>query len=226
MVTRIALADDHEIFLQGLRSLLEVESDLEIVALARNGSELLASVPKTRPHVAILDLTMPCLNGIETARRIAADYPEVKTICLSMHSAPGFVEEALDAGISGYVLKESAFDELRRAIRAVRAGQIFICPAVAGVLVESWRASRVKSELSAFSVLTDREREVLQLLAEGFSTKQVAGRLNLSVKTVGTHREHIMAKTGIQSIAGLTKYAIAEGLTDLTISRTRGEAPS
>jgi len=226
MTTRIAIADDHEIFLQGLRRLIDEQSNLEVVALARNGLELLALVPETRPHVALLDLMMPRLNGIETARRITADYPEVKTICLSMHSAPRFVEEALEAGVSGYVLKECAFDDVLRAIQAVRADQTFLCPAVAGVLVEAWRTSRLRPDLRAFSVLTDREREVLQLLAEGFSTKQIAGRLNLSAKTVGTHRENIMAKTGIQSIAGLTRYAIAEGLTDLTISQTRGEATS
>lgn len=226
MITRIALADDHEIFLEGLKSLLVQQSNLEIVGLARSGRGLLEVVSKTRPHVVLLDLMMPRLNGIETARRIAADYPEVKTICLSMHSAPRFVEEALEAGVSGYVLKECAFDEILRAIRAVMTDQTFLCPAVAGILVDTWRSSRVDSDLGAFSVLTDREREVLQLLAEGFSSKEIAGRLNLSVKTVGTHREHIMAKTGIQSIAGLTRYAIAEGLTDLTVSQTRGEATS
>lgn len=226
MNTRIALADDHEVFLDGLRGLLAEQSDLEIVAVAKNGIALLALLRETRPHVALLDLTMPRLNGIETARRIAADYPEIKTICLSMHSSPRFVEEALDAGASGYVLKECAFEEILRAIRAVQMGKTFLCPAAAGVLVDSWRSSREKLEPRAFSLLTDREREVLQLLAEGFSTKQIAGRLNLSVKTIGTHREHIMSKTGIHSIAGLTRYAIAEGLTDLAIPSNRGDGAS
>jgi DNA-binding NarL/FixJ family response regulator len=131
-----------------------------------------------------------------------------------MHSAPHFVEEALAGGASGYVLKHNAFDEVIRAIYAVHRGHVFVTSEVTGALVESWRAKR-EEEVSAFNLLTERERDVLQLLAEGLSTHEIGERLHLSIKTVGTHRQHIMEKTGIRSIAGLTKYAVAEGLTEL-----------
>jgi DNA-binding NarL/FixJ family response regulator len=222
MSIRIVLADDHEVFVEGLRALLGMEPDIDIVGLAKDGQEVVKVVDRTSPHQVVVDLSMPRVNGIDAIRQLASENPEVRSICLSMHSEPHYVEEALDAGAAGYVLKEYAVEELVRAIRAVADGQTFLCPAVAGVLVDAWKTQRVKPEMGAFNLLTQREREVLQLLAEGFSTKEIAGRLNVSDKTVGTHREHVMEKTGIRSVAGLTKYAIAEGITQLTVRAGRG----
>ncbi len=138
-----------------------------------------------------------------------------------MHSAAHYVEEALDAGVGGYVLKEHAYEEVVRAIRALLAGRMFLCDGVAKVVVRGWRSTRVAADGSAYAVLTDREREVLQLMAEGYSSKEIAAKIHVSVKTVGTHREHIMEKTDIHNLAGLTKYAVAEGLTELEIGRGR-----
>lgn len=217
------LADDHEVFVEGLRSLIEACPDLEVVAMARDGRELLAALPKARPDLVVTDLSMPEMNGFEAIRRIASEHPATKILCLSMHSEPHFIEESLAAGAAGYVLKDRAFEEVIRAMREVLRGQVFICSQVAKVVVDLWRTTRRSRSESAFQRLSDREREVLQLLAEGQSTREIAERLCISVKTVGTHRQHIMEKTGLSSVAELTKYAVVEGLTDL--ERRRAPAP-
>jgi DNA-binding NarL/FixJ family response regulator len=213
MATRVLLVDDHEIFSEGLRALLERESDLEVVGRAQNGHDALAQVSEKLPDVVIMDLSMPGMNGIEACRRILADSPRVKVLCLSMHADRRFVSAALDAGVAGYLLKDCALEEFVRAVRTVVTGRSYLSPAIAGTVLEAYRDRRVTTEPSAFSLLTDREREVLQLLAEGRSTKQIADQLCVSTKTVGSHREKIMAKLDIHSVAGLTKYAIREGLT-------------
>ncbi len=213
MGIRIVLADDHQLFLDGLRALLAKEPEIQVVAEASDGREALAEARGQRPDVVVMDLSMPGLNGIEATRRIVQSLPSVRVICLSMHTEPRFVEAALEAGASGYLPKDCATEEMTAAIRAVSNGQTYLSPSVAGVVVDVLRNREGTEEANAFGVLTGREREVLQLLAEGQSTKELAAHLNLSVKTVGTHREHIMRKLGIRSIAGLTKYAIREGLT-------------
>lgn len=214
MSIRILLADDHAIFLQGLRALLEPEPDMEVIGESRDGREAVNAVRKLRPHVVIMDTSMPGMNGIEATRQIAAEAPEIKVLSLSMHAAPRFVERAMEAGASGYLLKDCAFDELVRAIQEVMANRTYLSPPIAGVVVDAMRRRKPRaSSPSQFALLTDREREVLQLLAEGHTAKEIAARLSLSIKTIATHRQHIMDKLAIHNIAGLTKYAIQEGLT-------------
>lgn len=215
MSTRILLADDHEIFTDGLCALLNAVPELEVVGTITDGGTAVREVAERAPDVVLMDISMPCMNGIEATREIATRQAEVQVLCLSMHAEPMFVRAALDAGASGYLVKECTLTELIRAIRAVAAGQVYLSPVIAGTVVEAMKAGRSEADNSAFSMLTARERGVLQLLAEGHSTKGIAARLHVSIKTVGTHREHIMGKLGIFSIAGLTKYAIREGLTSL-----------
>lgn len=215
MSVRILVADDHAIVLDGLRALIGKETDMEVVAEAEDGRAAVRLAEQHQPDVAILDVAMPELNGIEAARRILANNSECRIIALSMHVDRRFVVEALRAGIAGYVLKDSAFEELARAIRAVVDRQTYLSPQVADVVVEHYvRKSRGSDELPAAG-LTPREREVLQLVAEGKSTRQIASDLSVSVKTVETHRQQIMKKLDLHSVAELTKFAIREGLTSL-----------
>ncbi len=213
MSIRVLLADDHEIMLNGLRSLLEQEADMVVVGEAKDGREAVAAAREKAPQVVVMDLSMPGMNGIEATRRIAAEQPAVKVLCFSMHGDQGFVGAALEAGAAGYLLKDYAVDDLVQAIRAVAAGETYLCPQIAGTVVEAYRAARGNAGPSAYSLLTAREREVLQLIAEGHTNGRIAERLGLSVKTVGTHRERLMAKLDIHTVAELTKYAVREGLT-------------
>ncbi len=215
MTARVLIADDHGIVREGLRTLIERESDMEVVAEAEDGAEAVRVALEVAPNVVIMDIAMPELNGMEATRRIVAEAPGVKVLALSMHSDKRFVAEILKAGASGYLLKDCAFEELARAIRAVVAGQTYLSPAIAGIVAEGYVRRLSASDSSAFSVLTPREREVLQLMAEGWPTKRIASRLHVSVKTVETHRRQIMQKLDIHSVAELTKYAVREGLTSL-----------
>jgi DNA-binding NarL/FixJ family response regulator len=210
---RVLLADDHAIVREGLRALIDKQPDMEIVGEARDGREAIRMAREQVPDVAILDVSMPGLNGVEATRRITRELPDIKVLGLSMHTERQFVGAVIDAGASGYLVKDCALEELIRAVRCVVNGQVYLSPSVAGVVVEGYRAKGHGE--SAFSALSLREREVLQLIAEGLSTKEIAGHLNVSAKTVGTHREHIMTKLEIRSIAGLTKYAIREGVTSI-----------
>ena len=214
MSIRIVLADDHTVFLSGLRSLLEKEPDLEVVAEVKDGSEAVRVAHEKRPDLVVMDLSMPGMNGIEATRQITSALPRIKVLCLSMHSEEQFIAAVLEGGASGYLLKECAVDELLLAIRTVMANQIFLCPTITTTVVQSYRAQRALTQSSPFSLLTPREREVLQLIAEGHSTKDIAARLHLSVKTIDTHRQRIMDRLNIRSVSGLTKYAIRHGLTD------------
>jgi DNA-binding NarL/FixJ family response regulator len=213
MSIRIVLADDHGIFVAGLRSLLEQQPDMEVIGDARDGLDAVNLALDKKPDVVVMDVSMPGMNGIEATHQIRAKRPETKVLCLSMHSDKRFVAAVLEAGASGYLLKECALEELIRAVRTVMAGQTYLSPPVAGPLVADYKANRPAGDTMSRSLLTDREREVLQLLAEGHTAKAIAGRLEVSVKTVSTHREHVMRKLDIHSVAGLTKYAIREGLT-------------
>jgi DNA-binding NarL/FixJ family response regulator len=214
MAIRILLADDHKIVRQGLRTLLQKEPYMEVVAEAEDGRASLKLAQQLSPQVVIMDVGMPDLNGIEATRQVLADSPGIKVIALSMHSDRRFVVNMLKAGASGYLLKDSAFEELAAAIRAVMANKTYLSPGVSDVVIKDYISSP-KLDSSAFSVLTAREREVLQLMAEGKSTKQIADRLIVSVKTIETHRQQIMNKLNIHSVAELTKYAIREGLSSL-----------
>lgn len=213
MTTRILLVDDHALFSQGLRLLLDGESRMEIVGEAMSGQECIEIAAEQLPDIVLMDLSMPVMNGMEATRLLAAEVPTAKVICLSMHSGRRFVLAALDAGARGYVLKGCELEDLHRAIRAVSAGEVYLSSGIAAVVVDAYRAGHSEVETSAFSLLTDRERSVLQLLAEGDSTRKIAQRLGISPKTVATHREHLMQKLAIDGVAGLTRYAIREGLT-------------
>jgi DNA-binding NarL/FixJ family response regulator len=211
---RILIADDHRITRQGLRSLLEKESDMEVVAEAQDGRTAVELAKKLLPDVVIMDVSMPDLNGIEATRQIISRCKGVKIIALSMHSDTLFVTEMLKGGVSGYLLKDCAFEELAGAIRSVISGKTYLSPSISGVVVNGY-LNRVAGFAPSRSVLTDREREVLQMIAEGKSTKQTALKLHISVKTVETHRRQIMNKLNIFSVAELTKYAIRKGITTI-----------
>ena len=215
MTIRVLLADDHKIVREGLMSLLENEPDIDVVAMADNGRTAVQLAGELKPDVAVLDIAMPEMNGIETTRRISSDDPEIKVLALSMHSARRFVTEALAAGAKGYLLKDCASEELVRAIRTVAADETYLSPKVAGVIVKDYLKHSQETTLSAESFLTNREREILQLIAEGKSTKEIAFKLAVSIKTVETHRQQIMKKLNLHSVAELTRYAIREGLTPL-----------
>ncbi len=215
MTTRVMLADDHKIMREGLKALLEKQPDLEVAAEAENGLDAVRLAKKLMPHIVIMDIGMPGLNGIEATRRITADLPSTKVIALSMHSDKRFVIEMLKAGVSAYLLKDSASEELVSAIRTVLAGKPYLSPKITGVVLQDYLSTLSKTGPNAFTLLTPREREVLQLIAEGRTTKQIASALFVSAKTVDTHRQQLMEKLNLRSVAELTKYAIREGLTSL-----------
>lgn len=215
MTTRIILADDHKIMREGLRALLEKQTDFEVIDEAENGLDAVQLTKRLRPNIVIMDIGMPGLNGIEATRRIAADVPSTKVIALSMHSDKRFVIEMLKAGVSAYLLKDSASEELTSAIRTVLSGKPYLSPRITDVVLKDYLSTLSTKEPSAFTLLTPREREVLQLIAEGKTTKEIATALFVSVKTVETHRQQLMEKLNLRSVAELTKYAIREGLTSL-----------
>lgn len=217
MSTRIILADDHKIIRDGLRSLIEKEEGLEIAAEAENGRIAVDKAVTLSPHVVIMDIAMPDLNGMEATRQIIAAVPHCKVIALSMHADKLYIMEMLKAGASGYMLKDCAYEELVLAIHTVLKNRTYLSPAVAETVIDAYRLQLQQDKESAFSILTSREREVLQLLAEGSSTGHMATELHLSVKTIETHRQNIMAKLNINNVALLTKYAIREGLTSLSL---------
>ncbi len=213
---KILLADDHKIVRQGIRTLLATEPDMEVVGEADNGRIILRLVQELSPQVIIMDISMPDLNGIDATRQILSEFPGLKVIALSMHSDSLFVLNMLKAGASGYLLKDCALEELVKAIRTVVANKTYLSPGISDILIrdfmEGWSIS---TGASVFTVLTAREREVLQLMAEGKSTTQIAQTLCVSVKTVEAHRKQVMNKLGIHSVAELTKYAVREGLSSL-----------
>ncbi len=212
---RILVADDHQLLVDGLRSLLDQQPKLDVVAVAGNGFEATELALKHKPDIILLDISMPRLNGIDAGRRILRDLPDTKIIMLSMHDDRRFIKESLRIGARGYLLKESAAAEVVEAIRAVQEGEFFFSMSVRDQVLRDYvnwiRDDRGVSD----SPLTGREREVLQILAEGRSTKDAADMLKISVKTVESHRKQIMDKLDLHSIAELTKYAIREGLTPL-----------
>ena len=214
MALRIVIADDHRIVREGLRHLLEKRTDFKVLAEAADGEAAVRLATELAPEIVILDISMPGLNGIEATRRILAERPRVKVLVLSMHSDRHFVIEALKAGAAGYVLKDSAFDELVHAIEAVMARGAYLSPAITGMVVRDY-VTQAGCGDDAFSVLSPREREVLQLMAEGVPTKAIAARLAVSVKTVESYRQQVMEKLDLHSVAELTKYAVREGLTAL-----------
>jgi DNA-binding NarL/FixJ family response regulator len=216
MIVRLLLADDHAMIREGLKSLISNEPDLTVVAEAENGKEAVELAQKSGAHIVVMDVAMPILNGIEATHTLLKANPNIKVVALSGHANRELVREMLKAGAWAYVLKSRAYEELVRAIREVMKGRKYLSPDVArGVVDEYVGLSSSSSANPAFIVLTDREREALQLIAEGKSTKVVADELSVSVKTVETHRHNIMEKLNLYSVAELTKYAIREGITSV-----------
>jgi DNA-binding NarL/FixJ family response regulator len=211
---RVVIADDHRLFLLGLRQFLGKQPGISVVGEAVTGLAAVAAAARQRPDILLLDISMPELNGIEAARRIQAETPETRVIVLSMHADRRYVAEALRAGARGYLLKSSAPEEVLAAIRRVAAGEFYLAQGVEQVVAAFVQSSGPGND-SPFGVLSSREREVLQLLAEGKSTRQIGDLLNVSAKTVETHRQHIMDKLQLRTVAELTRYAIREGLTPL-----------
>lgn len=212
MKIRIVLADDHQIVREGLHALIAAERDLVVVAEAEDGRTAVQLVAEHEPDVVIMDIGMPELNGVDATRQILAHRPGIKVIALSMHSDSRFVTGMLKAGAAGYLLKNCASDELVNAINTVVQHRIYLSPSITGVVIEDYiRQSAAIEE----PVLTEREREVLQLLAEGKATREIAQQLHVSAKTVATHRQNIMDKLDLHSVAQLTQYAISQGLVTL-----------
>lgn len=211
----ILLADDHQILRSGLKNLFTKQEDMEVVAEAEDGRAAVEMARKFSPRVVVMDISMPDLNGVEATRQIMAESPGTKIIALSVHSDRKYVSETLKAGAVGYLLKDAPFEELVLAVRTVASGKVYLSPRVANVVIDDYVRQGTAPNSSAYAVLSPREREVLQLLAEGKATKEVAQHLQVSVKTVETHRAKIMDKLGMRSVAELTKYAIREGLTSL-----------
>ena len=214
MTIKIILADDHRIIREGLRALLEKESGVEVIAEAADGRTTVKLCRELLPDLVIMDITMPDLNGIEATHQILSEMPDIKVIALSMHSDKRFVSEMFNAGALGYLLKDAAFEELSDALRAVNSNQLYLSAQLES-LKDYLGGVRTAQVYDSSPTLTKREREVLQLLAEGKTTHQIASSLCLSGKTVAAHRTQIMNKLGLKSIAELTKYAIREGLTSL-----------
>ena len=212
---KILLADDHKLMREGLRMLIEKTGRLTIVGEADNGVSAVRMARDLKPDLVLMDVSMPDLNGIEATRRIVTEAPGAKVIGLSMHTDKRFVRQMFTAGARGYVLKGSAFEEVAAAIKTVAAGRIYVSPKISDQVLADYVKQLTKPSAEAESPLSGREREVLQMLAEGKSSCTIAERLHVSVTTVDTHRKHIMDKLGFRSIAELTKYAVREGLTSL-----------
>ncbi len=215
MAIKVLIADDHQIVRQGLRTLLEREPDLKVVAQSEDGRTTVRLARELAPEVIIMDVAMPDLNGIEATRQIVTERPQVKIIALSMYADRRFVVNMLKAGASGYLLKDCAYEELVRAIRVVLTHKTYLSPGVTDIVVKDYMHGAPDQGASVFSMLSPREREVLQLMSEGKSTNQIADSLHVSVKTIETHRQQVMHKLNIHNVAGLTKYAIREGLTSV-----------
>ncbi|MCK4403505.1 MAG: response regulator transcription factor [candidate division Zixibacteria bacterium] len=213
---KLLVADDHKIFRQGIKKLLEEESDLQVVGEAANGREAVKKATELKPDVILMDIAMANLNGLEATKQIKKVLPDIKVIMLTMHKNEEYILQSFQAGASGYILKEGAVEELVSAIRSIHQDKSFLSPTISKTLIDAYlRKMETGKTATPFDLLTDREREVLQLIAEGYTNREVAKSLFISVKTVEAHRAHIMQKLNIHDIAKLVKYAIQKGLVDL-----------
>lgn len=214
--TTVLLADDHTIFRQGLRVLLESEQDLAVVAEAETGRQAVQLARKLSPEVVVMDIGMPLLNGLEATRQILRDQPSIRVLILSSYSDDEYVEQLTEAGASGYLLKQSAATDVIKAVRETKKGNAFFSPAISRRIMRHYRETmRQGAPLRPQTCrLTSREAEVLQLIAEGKSNKQIAAELNLSIKTVERHRQRLMDKLNLHDIASLTRYAISKGVIE------------
>jgi DNA-binding NarL/FixJ family response regulator len=218
----VLLADDHTIVREGFRKMLELEADIEIVGEAQDGRRAIALVKKLKPAVVLMDIAMPLLNGMEATRQILKDFPATKVLMLSAHSDDAYVSSATEAGAAGFLLKQTSAHDVCHAIREVQKGETFFSPSIAKRQERlrppaPARAGLLKKKMAA---LTSREMEVLQLIAEGEANKQIAAELGIGIKTVEKHREHLMAKLDIHDTAGLTRYAISEGVIESSVQLT------
>lgn len=211
----VLIVDDHQMVREGLRALLDLESGLVVVGEASDGRSAIQRTQELSPDIVVMDVGLPDMNGIEATRQITETLPGVKVVALSAYSDRRYVLNMLKAGASGYVLKDSASEELRRAVQAVARGNEYLSPEITGVVLDGCLRRPAAAEASAFTLLGAREREVLQLIAEGLTTPSIAKRLFIAPKTVETHRRNLMRKLEIHTIAELTKYAVREGLTVL-----------
>ena len=214
--TTLLLADDHTVVRQGLRALLQAEPDLHIAGEADTGRQAVQLAKSLKPDVVVMDIAMPGLNGLEATRQILKLAPNTRVLILSSYSDDEYVHQSTEAGAAGYLLKQAAVTDLVKAIREVKSGHAFYSPAISRRLVQRYRETlrRGVPVKKRTDVLTSRETEVLQLIAEGKANKQIAAELGLSIKTIEKHRQHLMDKLGIHDIAGLTRYAIAKGIIE------------
>jgi DNA-binding NarL/FixJ family response regulator len=215
MAVKILLADDHTMFRQGLCAMLNEHPDMEVVGEAEDGAMAIKLARKLKPDLIVMDIDMPKMSGIDAARQILPEMPEVKLVALSTYLKRAFIREMFKAGASGYILKEQAFDELIQAIKTVIAGETYLSTKAASIIVDEYVQSRNGKHASPQKSLTDREHEILKLLAEGKSSKEIAQLLNISVQAVDASRRRIMQKLDIQSFADLVKFAVREGLTSV-----------
>ncbi|MBI5552033.1 MAG: response regulator transcription factor [Desulfobacterales bacterium] len=215
MSIRILIADDHSITREGLKVMLNKMENFEVVAEAENGRIAISLARKLQPDVVVMDINMPDLNGVDATRQIVAELPQTRIIALSMYSDRSYVKGMLKAGVSGYLLKNCAFEELAEAIQTVMRYQTYLSPKISEIVRDEFVKMMGSNEPNTVELLTDKEREVLQLIAEGKKTKDIAELLHISVKTVEARRSKIMEKLNINNVAGLTKYAIREGLTSI-----------
>ena len=212
---RLVLADDHTILREGIRALLEDQPDMAVVGEAEDGRQAVQLTHDLRPNVVLMDIAMPLLNGLEATRQIKRDHPEIHVLVLTMHENEEYIHEVLAAGASGYVLKQAAASELVAAIRAVHHGEAVLSPAITRVVIQDYLRSEAAQPVVASNELTSREREVLQLIAEGHTSKEIAEMLTLSVKTVQAHRTSLMQKLDLHDRGDLIKYAIQKKIIEV-----------
>lgn len=215
MTIKIILADDHNVLREGLKSLLNQQQDFEVIGEADNGRDAVRLTKKLEPDIVVLDIGMPNMNGIQATQHIVAEVSDTKVLALSMHSDHQFVVKMLQAGASGYMLKDCAYEELISAVRDITAGKFYLSKDVTGVVISNYINMIQAVDAVSHPTLTSRERETLQLISEGKSTVETANLLNVSPKTIETHRKNIMDKLDIHNIADLTKYAVREGITSI-----------
>jgi len=212
---KVVVADDHTILRQGIKALLDNQEGIEVVGEAKDGREAIKTIEELLPDVILMDIAMPGLNGLEATRRIKKKFPKTKVVVLTMHANEEYIFQILNAGADGYLVKETAFQDLISAINAVHKGEAFMSPSISKKVMTDYIQRAQGEEKVGFDTLTTREREILQLVAEGNSNKKIAEALFISPKTVETHRAHIMDKLNIHDRAGLIKYAIRKGMINL-----------
>jgi len=213
---KVLLAEDHTIVRKGIRALLDAVADIEVIGEAENGREAVEKVGQLLPDVVLMDNTMPVLNGLEATRQIKKQFPEIMVLILTMHTDEEYIFQFLQAGASGYLIKKTAPKELVSAIQAAYRGDSFLSPSISRKVIDEYlRHVEEAGKPNSYAQLTDREREVLQLIVEGFSNKEIAEQLHLSVKTIGNHRLNLMEKLDLHHVSDLTKYAIRKGIISL-----------